>query len=138
MTTRYTPIAIEGTVPCTGMDLYDLRHTYWNEDGNPLTAHFSLSPEASPLLRVHFDNVHIVRVLAELYLDTEEYGFTPEGLVPYHFAYRVEGSRFLLSQSEFCRDTQRDAVHYRFVTAGACLDVLTNREPSCMLVSSVA
>lgn len=51
-------------------------------------------------------------------------------LVRYHFAYRVENSHFWNSQSGFYRDLRPDAVHYRFVTGNACLDVITTDVPS--------
>ena len=75
-----------------------------------------------------------MRVLDELLLSTEEYGIQCIGLKPHHFAYRVENSRFLRSQSEFYRDQSREAVHYRFITGGACLDVLAKADPNFTLV----
>ena len=115
------------------MELYDLRHSYFGEEGRPLTAHFSL-PTGDELLKLHFNNVDVVRVLDEVFLDTEEYGVEKVGLKHRHFAYRVENSRFFLSQSEFYRDLFREAVHYRFITGGACLDVLSRATPSFALV----
>ncbi len=109
------------------MELYDLRHSYFGE-GKVLTAYFSL-PFGDDLLKVHFSDADIVRVQDELLLSIEEYGIEVSGLKPRHFAYRIENSRLFLSQSEFYRDLDREAVHYRFVTGGACLDVLTRFEP---------
>ncbi|MCM2477599.1 hypothetical protein HGO38_29560 [Rhizobium sp. CG5] len=132
MTTHYTPFDVFQNFPCTGMELYDLRHSYFGEDGKPLTAYFSM-PIGDDLLKVHFRNADIVRILDELLLSTEEYG-----IKPYHFAYRVDNSRFFLSQSEFYKDLKREAVHYRFITGGACLDVLTTCEPIFALVRCFA
>jgi hypothetical protein len=115
------------------MELYDLRHSYFGEEGKPLSAHFSL-PSGDDLLQLHFDDVDVVRVLDEVLLNTEEFGVEKVGLKHRHFAYRVENSRFFLSQSEFYRDLFREAVHYRFITGGACLDVLTRATPSFALV----
>ncbi|WP_429806645.1 hypothetical protein [Ensifer sp. B1-9] len=134
MVTRYIPIELEPKVPCTGMELYDLQHTYLGDDGNPLTAYFSLPVDKDELLKIFFRHADIVRVLDEVYLSTEEHGVESSGLVPYHFAYRVENSRFWLSQSEFYRELKRDAAHYRFITGGACLDILATVEPRFSLV----
>lgn len=57
---------------------------------------------------------------------------------PYHFVYRVENSRFFLSQFEFSHDQSRDVVHHRFITDGAWLDVLTKFEPNFALVRRFA
>ena len=133
MTTLYIPFDVFPEFNSTGMELYDLRHSYSGDDGKPLTAYFSL-PITDDLVKIHFQNADIVRVLDEVYLDSEEYWIKTVGLKTRHFAYRVENSRFLLSQSEFYRDMYREAIHYRFVTGGACLDVLTQAAPSFHLV----
>ena len=132
MSTRYIPIDVFQNFSCTGMELYDLRHSYFGE-GKVLTAYFSLA-FGDDLLKVHFSDADIVRVQDELLLSIEEYGIEVRGLKPRHFAYRVENSRLFLSQTEFYRDLNRDAVHYRFVTGGACLDVLTTFEHVFALV----
>lgn len=114
------------------MTLYDLRHSCVDgreDDGCPLTTYFSLPGLDETLLKIHFSHVDIVRVLDEVFLSTEE-NSEITGLVRYHFAYRVENSHFWNSQSEFYRDLRPDAVHYRFVTGNACLDVITTDEPS--------
>ncbi len=57
MVTRYFPIEIDPKYPCTGMTLYDLRHSYVDgreDDGCPLTAYFSLPGLDETLLKVHF------------------------------------------------------------------------------------
>jgi len=36
------------------------------------------------------------------------------------------------------RDQSREAVHYRFITGGACLDVLTKTDPNFTLVRCLA
>jgi len=137
MTTRYTPFDVLQNFHCTGMELYELRHSYFGGNGNPLSAYFSL-PIGDDLLKIRFSDVDVVRVLDELLLSTEECGIECVGVKPYHFAYRVENSRFLLSQSDFYRDQSREAVHYRFVTGGACLDVLTKTDPNFTLVRCFA
>ncbi|WP_052183017.1 hypothetical protein [Rhizobium sp. YS-1r] len=139
MTTRYFPIEVSPRFLCTASELYDLRHSYAAEGGgNPLVAYFSLPDPQTSFLKISFTHADIVRVLDETYLSTEEYGVESVGLVPFHFAYRIEGSRFWNSQSEFYRDSRRDAVHYRFITGGACLDVLTTVEPEFEIISSAA
>ncbi|MBB2823380.1 UNVERIFIED_ORG: hypothetical protein GGD59_006690 [Rhizobium esperanzae] len=138
MTTRYTPFDIFQNFTCTGMELYDLRHSYVGDLGRkPLTVYSTL-PVGDDLLKIHFSDADVVRVLDELLLSTEEYGIERVGMKPYHFAYRVENSRFFLSQSEFYRDQYREALHYRFITGGACLDVLTKSDPDFALVRCFA
>lgn len=133
MKTRYIPFDLFQNFSCTGMELYDLRHSYFGGDGKPLTAYFSL-PTGDDLLKIHFGDADVVRVLDELFLDTEEHGIEKVGLKRDHFSYSMENSRFILAQSGFYRDMYPDAVHYRFVTGGACLDVLTRADPNFALV----
>ncbi|MBR0555473.1 hypothetical protein J5J10_07245 [Ciceribacter sp. L1K23] len=133
---RYHPIDAGVTVPCTDLCLSGMHHSYVflgkgdplvEHEGNPFSADFSFTETdgTSRILRVSFDHADIVRVLDEVYLDSEQYGLDRTGLVHRHFAYRVENSRFWNAQSEFYRQMNPSAIHYRFITATACLDVLT-------------
>lgn len=134
MLTRYIPIEVEPKVPCTGMDLYDLRHTSFNDCGDQLVAYYSLPTDNDDMIRISFAHVDIIRVLDEVYISTEENEVEIKGLVRHHFAYQVENSRFWLAQSEFYRFHKPNAVNYRFVTGSACLDVLTTVEPHFSVV----
>ncbi|AUN31890.1 hypothetical protein C0V82_14710 [Niveispirillum cyanobacteriorum] len=86
-------------------------------------------------MRVSFNRPCIVRLLDELALSTEEDG-TAEGLVPYNFAYEVEGSRFAVAQSAGWKQCEGAVRHYCFVTASTCLDVLSGAVPAFNLLET--
>lgn len=96
-------------------------------------ADFWIPDNESHRLRVRFESVHVIRVLDEMLISTEE-PLPEEGHVADHFAYRVEGSRFWNSQSEALRLTHASARHYLFVTGWACLDVISSVEPQISVV----
>lgn len=77
----------------------------------------------------------IVRMLDELPLSTESDPKDWMGLVPHHFAYRVEGDPFFVAQSETWRFIEDSPKHYRFQTGFGCLDVISSGEPEFALVS---
>ena len=81
-----------------------------------------------------FDNQTIIRLLDEMPLSTETEPDEREGLVPYHFAYRVEGARFAEIQSETWKEVAGPIYHYQFVTGWGCMDVLCRATPSFSLV----
>ena len=97
-----------------------------------LTADFEVQNDASHVLRVAFDNPFIARVLSESAISTED-AWPEEGVVPGQFAYRVEGSLFENSQSQSWKATHRPT-HWRFLTAGMCLDVLAKHPPAFSLM----
>jgi hypothetical protein len=66
-------------------------------------------------------------------LSTEDDG-PSEGLVPDHFAYRVEGSAFVDAQSEAWKLVNAPVAHYRFITGWACMDVLSSGQPSFTVI----
>lgn len=105
----------------------DMRTLLWQEGG--IVADFYI-PERDNVLRVRFERVHVVRVLDEMPLSTENEPSPNEGLIPNHFAYRVEGALFWRSQSEALFATRPDARHYQFVTGWTCLDVISDQAPS--------
>jgi hypothetical protein len=69
-------------------------------------------------------------------LSTEE-SVKPRGLVPHHFAYRVEGATFAEQQSGAWLSSMRRVQHFRFITGGGCLDVLTVSEPEFTLAPTM-
>ena len=78
----------------------------------------------------------IVRMLDEFPLSTESDPDELEGLIPHHFAYRVEGDPFLEMQSETWRSNERALHHYRFMTGAGCLDVVTSAIPHFTILES--
>lgn len=66
------------------------------------------------LITVSFDADVIVRMLDEFPLSTEDKPEDRLGMVPHHFAYRVEGDPFYEAQSETWRFVQGSPQHYRF------------------------
>jgi hypothetical protein len=113
--------------------LSDLLALTWRRGG--IIADFIIPGEQRQALRVHFEKPLIFRVLDELLLSTEREDDKPEGLVSEHFSYLVEESAFFKSQSEAFRIIWPKARHYRFVTGSACLDVISDAEPSLSVVS---
>jgi hypothetical protein len=70
-------------------------------DLNSLGADFIRGNDSERALRVTFDRGAIVRLLDDMPLSTEYHSLENEVIVPYHFAYKVLGHSFLLSQSQF-------------------------------------
>jgi hypothetical protein len=125
---KYFPISTEPNMEADGSDLFHL--TYHR---GALAADFLVPDDENQLLRVSFDRAQIFRVLDEMPLSTEENWQGSEGWKKNHFAYRVEGSKFVASQSElFLAATQ--IKHYRFITGNGCLDVLSERAPTFSVV----
>lgn len=84
------------------------------------------------MLRVVFSQTCIVRLLDEFYLSTEDGAGDKVGLIPNHFAYRVEGARLRQDESLVWKTSNLD--HYQFVTGSTCLDVLCGGTPKFMVV----
>ncbi|PKP92181.1 MAG: hypothetical protein CVT77_09825 [Alphaproteobacteria bacterium HGW-Alphaproteobacteria-16] len=87
-------------------------------------------------MQVSFDDAVIVRMLDEFPLATEDGLEDRDGLVPHHFAYRVEGDPFLAAQSETWREVYGPLQHYRFITGAGCLDVVANGVPRFAIITS--
>ncbi|MBA9071484.1 hypothetical protein FHR71_005264 [Methylobacterium sp. RAS18] len=104
----------------------------WKTAG--IIADFILPGSATQALRVSFERQCIVRLLDEMPLSTEEDDTPNEGLVPGHFAYRVEGARFARMQSEAWKEVNKPVSHYLFVTGWGCLDVVSSGKPTFSLV----
>src|SRR4051812_38588042 len=126
---RYFPIWIEHEIKCS---LSNLMSLHWERQS--VIADFWIPDDDNHRLRVRFESVHVIRVLDEMFISTEE-PLPDEGHVADHFAYRVEGSRFWNSQSEALRLTHASARHYLFVTGWACLDVISSVQPEISVVS---
>jgi hypothetical protein len=108
----------------------DLRGFDW-QNGN---ADFDVPGDDAQILRVSFEGGVIVRMLDEMALSTESDPSTWVGLVPKHFAYRVEGHPFFEAQSEVWR-LGLQMEHYCFMTGCGCLDVVTCIPPKFYLVA---
>ena len=80
-------------------------------------------------LVIMFDGEVIVRMLDELPLSTESEPKDWAGIIPHHFAYRVEGDPFLVAQSDTWQSMEPNLSHYRFLTGSGCLDVVTSATP---------
>jgi hypothetical protein len=126
---RYYPI--ESGAPWNDADHADLRGFDWRTK----TAEFSIWND-NRIVEVSFPDSVIVRMLDEFPLGTEDGLEDREGLVPHHFAYRVEGDPFLNAQSETWRDVFGPVQHYRFITGAGCLDVVANGVPHFTIVTS--
>jgi hypothetical protein len=123
---RYRPIEIPAPPAASQSDLVAF---HWEAGG--VTADFLLPDERA--IRVTFNKECIIRILDEMPLSTEDDG-PSEGLVPEHFAYRVEGSAFVDAQSEAWKLVNAPVTHYRFITGWACMDVLSSGQPSFAVI----
>lgn len=120
---------IESGAPWTNADHSDLRSFDWQTS----TAEFVFGYDER-VMRVSFDSDVIVRMLNESQLSTEDTLEDRDGLVPHHFAYRLEGDAFCDAQSAVWRDICGPMKHYRFITGSGCLDVVTNGSPRFQIV----
>ena len=126
---KYAPIQIGMTFKASLSDLLDFQ---WKTGG--ITADFVLPDDPAHDLRVTFDRPCIVRLLDEMSLSTEDDVAPSHGLVSEHFAYRMEGASFASAQSSAWKLINAPAVHYRFVTGWACMDVLSGALPLFALI----
>lgn len=125
---RYYPI--DSGAPWTDADRADLLRFDWQTN----TAEFIISDDER-VMRVSFQSAVIVRMLDEFPLSTEDNPEDRDGLVPHHFAYRLEGDPFCDAQSETWRDVYGPPKHYRFLTGAGCLDVVTSGVPHFQIVA---
>ncbi|QOZ11105.1 hypothetical protein XH96_28885 [Bradyrhizobium sp. CCBAU 51765] len=109
-------------------DKSDLLTIKW--EAYSLSADFLLPDANRQALRVRFNGATIVRLLDEMPLSTEQQPTKNEGLVPRHFAYRVEGSTFADTQSEPWKKVHHPVRHYEFITGWGCMDVLSGADPT--------
>ena len=121
---------LESPSPWSDADHADLLSFDWQRQ----TAVFATSDD-DRMLEVSFLGWQvIVRMLDEFPLSTESDPKDWVGLVPHHFAYRVEGDPFLAAQSEAWCIVESSPKHYRFQTGNGCLDVISSGEPTFALV----
>lgn len=125
---RYEPIDTGLPIKAS---LSDLAAFHW--ETNNIKADFVIPNDDTQLLRVEFDSQSIVRILDEMPLSTEDDG-PWEGLIPEHFAYRVDGSAFFRTQSQAWKEALGGVAHYRFITGWACLDVISFASPRFDLI----
>ena len=125
---RYSPIEIPVPLAASKSDLVAFR---WETGG--VAADFLLPDDDERAVRVAFNKPCIIRILDEMPLSTENDG-SSKGLVPDHFAYRVEGSAFIDAQSEAWKLVNAPVAHYRFITGWACMDVLSSGQPSFTVI----
>ena len=121
---RYFPIDAGIRFDCDKSDLVAID---WKADR--LSVDFILPAAEGHALRVRFRGATIVRLLDEMPLSTEDHGKNV-GLVPRHFAYRVEDSAFANMQSEAWKEVHRPVCYYEFITGGGCMGVLSGVEPA--------
>jgi hypothetical protein len=127
---KYIPIP---SLPSLTSGCFDMEECRIN--GTDLKADFAIKEDRTGLLRVHFDEARIIRVLDEMPLSTEAEVTPNEGLIPYQFAYLVEGASFWLSQSAGFKEFFPGLRHYRFITCGGCLDVIASDAPVFSIMS---
>jgi hypothetical protein len=101
------------------------------------SADFLIPDDQQHVLRVKFGSEVIVRMLDEMPLSIESDASTWQGMVPHHFAYRVQGAPFAENQPESWVQVFGPMNHFRFVTGWGCLDVLTQSEPEFALVPTL-
>lgn len=130
---KYEPI--EPGIPLKA-SASDLLAFHWEANG--IFADFILPDDAAHALRVSFDRACIVRLLDEMPLSTEQDDTPNEGLLPEHFAYRLEGARFSRLQSQSWKELSTPVTHYQFVTGWACMDVLSSASPVFSIVARSA
>ena len=114
---KYFPIDAGVRFDCGRSDLLGFD---WQNN----SADFLLPGDEQHVLRVQFRSQVIVRLLDEMPLSMESEAVTRKGLVPHHFAYRVEGASFAEHQPEAWRQVLGPLNQYRFITGAGCLDVL--------------
>lgn len=128
---KYFPLHFGVEIQASISDMIVLR---WQKNG--INADFVIPHDKLNIIRVEFDKVLVVRILDEMPLSTEVEPTPNEGLVPEHFAYRVEGARFWQSQSDALKVIHKSAQHYRFITGLTCLDVIASFPPAIVVVTS--
>ena len=107
-------------------------------DGEETTLWFDLYGRQDAILQVFFANDCIVRILDEMALSTESAPERWAGLVPHHFAYRVEDDPFVDQQSETWRAVHEPFDHYVFHTDDSCVNILSQNQPYFALVLNAA
>ena len=123
----YLPIELPIELKADASDMVAL---FWRH--RSVVADFFIPQDTFSHLRIRFADALIARVVDEMAVSTEER--SNKGLVKEHLAYRVEDAHFWKTQSETFRFVHKNADHYRFVSAGTCLDVISHAAPVIVLV----
>ena len=126
---NYFPIPVEARIKASTTNMISLR---WKQES--IVADFLVPDDETSILRVQFEKTLVVRVLDEMPLSTETEKTPNVGIVPDHFAYRVEDALFWQTQSEALKSTFKSAQHYRFLTGWSCLDVISTTSPTTSVV----
>ena len=126
---KLIPIDAGITFDCVNSDLLGF-------DWRNRTADFVIPDDDGHVLRIRFRGEVIVRMLDEMPLSIETDPATWDGLVPHHFAYRVQDGWSGGGQPEAWGDVLGlgPPTHYQFLTGFGCLDVLTHAEPEFTVV----
>ncbi len=101
---------------------------------NHFSAEFLIPDDDAHCLRVVFEVCTIVRLLDEMPLSCEDAPGSVKGIIPDHFAYRVEGATFAQTQSAAWIEITGPVTHYQFITGWGCVDVLSPAEPEFEVV----
>jgi hypothetical protein len=109
---------------------YDLLGFDWQNTA----VDFIIPDDDDHVLRVTFDSEVIVRLLDELWFRGEDYQRSARGLDAQHFVYRVEGSKFSESHSDWDEVQGGPPTHYRFITKWGSVDVLSLGEPRFAII----
>ena len=123
---RYHPIDAGIHLDALQSDLLCFDWTESSED-------FLIPDDKARVLRVAFRNDVVARMLDEMALSVALQSKEIVGFIANHFAYRVEGDSFWRTEIESWVYVH-PVEHYRFVTGGGCLDVLTSFPPAFTLV----
>lgn len=127
---QYIPIAVTPNIISSRSNLLDFQ---WSKEA--INADFLIPGDETSVLRVHFRQVIVVRVLDEMPLSTKKEETPNDGLIPEHFAYIVDNALFWLSQSDVIKAVFPSARHYRFITGWICLDVVSDIEPNMTTIA---
>jgi|GEM_PF-1598993 len=126
---RYIPIEFNINAPATAAEIDRLVMERDRMTGtDKLTVSFSIAGRRD-LVNVAFPHVELLRVIEELHLPLEESDIPRVGVIANHFAYKIQGSPFWAAQREVFETALPGSEHYRFVTGGQCLDVVSRDQP---------
>jgi hypothetical protein len=108
-----------------GIQLDGRRSDLIGFDWRNRTADFVIPNDDQRVLRAQFGDNDIIRLLDEMPISIESDHTARTGLVPGHFAYRVEGHPFLEDASPTWKSLFGELTHFTLVTGWGCLDALT-------------
>lgn len=133
----YHPIFFDLRDNAASADIHRLEMHHEQAVGvNRLTAYISVAGQTE-FVRIAFSHVELFRVIDDMHLPLEEADSLTMGHISNHFAYRIEGSPFWAPQREAFEAVLPGSTHYRFVTGGSCLDVISRDQPDISWVQTV-